>query len=132
MLNLQEQSKVKDECDNSYSIRMSEKDENSPHRIASRRRDSLNHPQRSSASPTSNIWLRLIEDEENIGNIICQHLVFTSSLDLPIPHTTTTMDPHLAVQLISRPTVHIMLLTPNSNLAQPFSNEMIPSIQNAP
>ena len=102
MLNLQEQSKVKDECDNSYSIRMSEKDENSPHRIASRRRDSLNHPQRSSASPTSNIWLRLIEDEENIGNVIFQHLVFTSSLDLPIPHPTTTIDPHLVVLLISR------------------------------
>ena len=102
MLNLQEQSKVKDECDNSYSIRMSEKDENSPHRIASRRRDSLNHPQRSSASPTSNIWLRLIEDEENIGNVIFQHLVFTSSIDLPIPPPTTTIDPHLVVLLIRR------------------------------
>ena len=83
-------------------MRMSEKDENSPRRISSHRRDSLNHPQRSSASPTSNIWLRLIEDEENIGNVIFQHLVFTSSLDLPIPPPTTTIDPHLVVLLIRR------------------------------
>ena len=132
MLNLQEQSKVKDECDNSYSIRMSEKDENSPHRITSRRRDSLNHPQRSSASPTSNIWLRLIEDEENIGNVIFQHLVFTSSLDLPIPHPHPPPLIHIWLSCLSVVTVHIMLLAPNSSLAQNFPVDKIPSIQYAP
>ena len=97
---------------------MSEKDENSPHRIASRRRDSLNHTQRSSASPTSNIWLRLIEDEENIGNVIFQHLVFTSSFDLPIPHRATTIHPHFGCPAYPSPHVHIMLQTRNCNLSR--------------
>ena len=118
ILNLQVQSKVKDECDNNYSIRVSEKDENSPHRIASRRRDSLNHPQRSSASPTSNIWLRLIEDEENIGNVIYQYLVFTSRFDLLIPHRTSTTDPHFDCPAYPSPHVHVMLPTRSRNLTK--------------
>ena len=64
----QTHSNEKNECDNNYDVRRPEKDNNVPIPNESRRRDSLNQLQRSSASPTSNIWMRLIEDEDNIGN----------------------------------------------------------------
>ena len=56
------------ECDNSYGVRRQIKDNKVPSNNDNRAKESLAQPQRSSGSPTSNIWLRLIEDEENIGN----------------------------------------------------------------
>ena len=111
---------------------MSEKDENSPHRIASRRRDSLNHPQRSSASPTSNIWLRLIEDEENIGNVIFQHLNFTSGFDLPIPHRTTTIHPHFRCPAYPSPNIHIKAPNAKSQPYPQFPVYKIPYMKHEP
>ena len=66
---IQAQSTYKIECDNNYDVRRPTKDNDIPIINESRRSDYSTHQQRSSASPTSNIWLRLIEDEENIGNV---------------------------------------------------------------
>ena len=57
------------ECDNGYDVRKQIKDNKVPSNTENRGKEPFVHPQRSSGSPTSNIWLRLIEDEENIGNI---------------------------------------------------------------
>ena len=55
------------ECDNSYDVRKQIKDKKVPFNNENRGKEPFVQPQRSSGSPTSNIWLRLIEDEENIG-----------------------------------------------------------------
>ena len=73
--NFQAQSNEKIECDNNYDVRRMTKD--------SCRRDSLSNSQRSSASPTSNIWLRLIEDEENIGNVHSEFSFCSRSYNFP-------------------------------------------------
>ena len=57
------------ECDNGYDVRKQIKDNKVPSNNENRGKEPFVQPQRSSASPTSNIWLRLIEDEENIGNV---------------------------------------------------------------
>ena len=57
------------ECDNSNDVRKQIKDKKVPFNNENRGKEPFVQPQRSSGSPTSNIWLRLIEDEENIGNI---------------------------------------------------------------
>ena len=57
------------ECDNGYEIRKHIKDNNALVNNENRGKEPIVQPQRSSSSPTSNIWLRLIEDEENIGNV---------------------------------------------------------------
>ena len=59
------------------------KDNNVPLSHEGCRRDSLNNSQRSSASPTSNIWLRLIEDEENIGNVNSEFAFSSRSNNCP-------------------------------------------------
>ena len=56
------------DCDNTYDVSRQRKDNKVPYNNENRGKESLVQHQRSSASPTSNIWLRLIEDEENIGN----------------------------------------------------------------
>ena len=55
------------ECDNGYDDRKQIKDNKVPSNNENRGKEPFVQPQRSSGSPTSNIWLRLIEDEENIG-----------------------------------------------------------------
>ena len=59
------------------------KDNNVPMSNEGCRRDSLNNSQRSSASPTSNIWLRLIEDEENIGNVNSEFAFLSRCYNFP-------------------------------------------------
>ena len=76
-LKFQEQSSEKIECDKNYDVRRTTKDIQVPISNDGCRRDSLNNCQRSSASPTTNIWLRLIEDEENIGNV-CSEFLFAA------------------------------------------------------
>jgi len=81
------QSNEKIECDNNYDVRRTTKDNNVPISNDGCRRDSLNHCQRSSTSPTSNIWLRLIEDEENIGNLNSEFVFCSRRYNFPSQQT---------------------------------------------
>ena len=106
------------ECDNGYDIRKHIKDNKFLANNENRGKEPIVQPQRSSSSPTSNIWLRLIEDEENIGNVDSFFFFFSgpilrrhctkSFINISVQYYLTHPDLHYPQNHAHGPTIHLL------------------------
>ena len=104
------------ECDNEF--RRQTKDNKVPSNNDIRGKEaSAQQQQRSSASPTSNIWLRLIEDEENIGKNIFNFFPLAALY-------ITTIGPLSIVHIIRSPLAMIKAPDPQTLDPKPSSSHL--------